>query len=146
MGKSYFARYLTMKSLLFTFLLIMGVLWGAYSQSLCDTICQHPEEAPSFPGWPESFMQHAHGKIMPILSEYHKTDTIYLAGSLWVQLLINTSGQVKDVYFQLEPPSDLKDRLCNEFFRMPLWVPAKQHGKPVCSFAPYTIRCILWQE
>jgi hypothetical protein len=115
----------------------------SFPKTIHDSIVSFPFAAASYGNHPDELFKFIDYKIANS-TEWSYLKELGFEGKIYMRLLIDTKGKVREVTFlkftdpQLEI---LKSRLKNAFISMPNWMPAKdEHGQSVVSEFTFPLR------
>ena len=115
----------------------------SFPKTIRDSIVSFPSAAASFGNHPDELFKFIDYKIANS-TEWSYLKELGYEGKIYIRLLIDTKGKVREVTFlkftdpQLEI---LKSRLSNTLIAMPNWMPAKdEHGQSVVSEFTFPLR------
>ena len=115
----------------------------SFPKTIRDSIVSFPYAAASYSNHPDELFKFIDYKIANS-TEWSYLKELGVNGKIYIRLLIDTKGKVREVTFlkftdpQLEI---LKSRLKNTLIAMPNWMPAKdEHGQSVVSEFTFPLR------
>jgi protein TonB len=114
--------------LLLCIFLLSGVLLRAQSQADLDTaLFQLVEKMPEYPGGVREFEKFVQKRLGIEIQGEH----LHLHKKVYVQFVINKSGQVQNVQLLQGVNEEIDKKVLDIVQQSPKWIPGRQRGVPV---------------